>query len=52
MAMNLPFDVEAMVKPKTPADVLLALDEALHEIRSVNETLQRILDEPAAVDNL
>lgn len=41
------FDIEAMAKPKTPADILAVLKEVRAEAENVNAHLQRLLDEPA-----
>jgi len=37
--MELPFDIYAMVKPKTAADYILVLEEALAEAKHLNELL-------------
>lgn len=41
---TLKFDIYAMVKPKTEADVLLILDEMIMELKRLNEILDSILE--------
>lgn len=41
---DLKFDIYAMVKPKTEADVLLILDEMIMELKRLNEILDSILE--------
>lgn len=42
---DLKFDIYAMVKPKTEADVLLILDEMIMELKRLNEILDSISED-------
>ncbi|WP_162570724.1 hypothetical protein [Variovorax sp. PBL-E5] len=42
--MDLGFDIYAMVKPKTKADYIALLDEALSLIQQVNEQLDAVFE--------
>lgn len=37
--MNLPFDIYAMTQPKTPEDIHTLLNEALAELKTLNDLL-------------
>lgn len=46
---DLKFDLYAMVHPKNDRDIRAMLREALAEIRSVNETLDKLLTQEPCV---
>lgn len=45
-SFRLPFNTEAMIKPKTKADVSALLDEALAELANLNECIKQMNVKP------
>ncbi len=44
MSLDLGFDIYAMVRPKTQADIDAVLDEACSAAQHINETLKRAFE--------
>lgn len=45
LSKKLGFNTEAMIKPKTPQDILACLKEVQAEAKNINEILKRAFDD-------